>query len=372
MFTSSTVSDVENAPLQREAEQAGEVGQPPQQVESPKPPQQRETKTPMRISTLRGWCAFVVVLLVVAGLALHGGVGTPSAFGVQQISAICPLGALETMFGLKGVLLHPLILLLLVLVAIVFFGKAFCAWMCPVPWLQKFFRGKKGRNAESVEGFGNAEEEKAAQLVKTATAQGAENVQASEVEEGALGSRSRAETGTEHCASCAQSSSCKAALAPVGGKRDGVQIDSRHLVLAGTLGTAALFGFPVFCLVCPVGITFATIIGIWNLFQFNEPSWGLLIFPVILLLEVTVLRKWCHTLCPISALVGLVSSANRTLRPRVNNQACLRTKGVDCQACVKSCPEQVDPHTGNIPECSKCGACIEACPAKAIAVKLLG
>ena len=31
----------------------------------------------------------------------------------------------------------------------------------------------------------------------------------------------------------------------------------------------------------------------------------------------------------------------------------------------------LDPHSGRIPECSKCGKCVEACPAKAISIKLL-
>ena len=157
----------------------------------------------------------------------------------------------------------------------------------------------------------------------------------------------------------------------MGGARDGVQLDSRHAVLVGTLASAAVFGFPVFCLICPVGLTFATIIGLWNLVQFNEPSWALIIFSIILVAEVTVLRKWCSKICPISALVSLLSNLNVTLRPRVKADVCLRSRGVDCHSCVDACPEQLDPHSGRIPECSKCGKCVEACPAKAISVKLL-
>ena len=150
-----------------------------------------------------------------------------------------------------------------------------------------------------------------------------------------------------------------------------MQLDSRHAVLVGTLASAAVFGFPVFCLICPVGLTFATIIGLWNLVQFNDPSWALVIFPIILILEVTVLRKWCSNICPISALVSLLSNLNVTLRPRVRADACLRNRGADCHECVDACPEQLDPHSKRIPECSKCGKCVEACPAKAISIKLL-
>ena len=115
-----------------------------------------------RFRTARGWVAFACVALALAGMAFRVGIGTPSAFGIQQISAICPLGALETMAGAKSVMLHPLLLFVLVVVLIALVGKAFCAWMCPVPWLQRFFRPKKrsvakggvGRDASGLSGAG--------------------------------------------------------------------------------------------------------------------------------------------------------------------------------------------------------------------------
>lgn len=316
-----------------------------------------------RFRTARGWVAFACVAFALAGMAFRVGIGTPSAFGIQQISAICPLGALETMAGAKSVMLHPLLLFALVVVLIALVGKAFCAWMCPVPWLQKFFRPRKhsaakggvGHNASAKSGAGHG-------VPASRNDPGAASVQ---VEPSATACIPSA------CAACAGAAACAKALAPVGGARDGVQLDSRHAVLVGTLASAAVFGFPVFCLICPVGLTFATIIGLWNLVQFNEPSWALIIFPIILIAEVTVLRKWCSKICPISALVSLLSNLNVTLRPRVKADVCLRSRGVDCHACVDACPEQLDPHSGRIPECSKCGKCVEACPAKAISIKLL-
>lgn len=105
-----------------------------------------------RFRTARGWVAFACVAFALAGMAFRVGIGTPSAFGIQQISAICPLGALETMAGAKSVMLHPLLLFVLVVVLIALVGKAFCAWTCPVPWLQKFFRPKKRGAAKGGEG----------------------------------------------------------------------------------------------------------------------------------------------------------------------------------------------------------------------------
>lgn len=331
----------------------------------------RENNEPKksRFRTARGWVALACVAFVLVGMAFHVGIGTPSAFGIQQISAICPLGALETMAGAKGVMLHPLLLFALVVVLIVLVGKAFCAWMCPVPWLQKFFRPKK--RAASAKDAAGREATAQSAAGHDAPASCGDSAVGSTQAEAAEPEETHSACAPSACAACAGASACAKALAPVGGARDGVRLDSRHAVLVGTLASAAVFGFPVFCLICPVGLTFATIIGLWNLVQFNEPTWALIIFPIILIAEVAVLRKWCSKICPISALVSLLSNLNVTLRPRVKADACLRSRGVDCHACVDACPEQLDPHSRRIPECSKCGKCVEACPAKAIGIKLL-
>lgn len=331
----------------------------------------RENNEPKksRFRTARGWVALACVAFVLVGMAFHVGIGTPSAFGIQQISAICPLGALETMAGAKGVMLHPLLLFALVVVLIVLVGKAFCAWMCPVPWLQRFFRPKK--RAASAKDAAGREATAQSAAGHDAPASCGDSAVGSTQAEAAEPEETHSACAPSACAACAGASACAKALAPVGGARDGVRLDSRHAVLVGTLASAAVFGFPVFCLICPVGLTFATIIGLWNLVQFNEPTWALIIFPIILIAEVTVLRKWCSKICPISALVSLLSNLNVTLRPRVKADACLRSRGVDCHACVDACPEQLDPHSRRIPECSKCGKCVEACPAKAIGIKLL-
>ena len=350
-----------------------------------------------KFSRARGIVALLVVALVIAGLAFRIGIGTPSAFGIDQITAICPLAALEVMLGAKEVLLHPLVLLIVAIVAIVVLGKAFCSWACPVPWLQRFFRPGKKRKVAVAEkpADGKADEKLAASekesRVELATASTGVNATERADAAGVAGAVAGAAGVAGAVAGAAdaagavdvtaptgldaptgpEADSGSLSLPPVGGKRDGLRIDSRHIVLLGALGSAAVFGFPVFCLVCPIGLTFATLIGIWNMFQFNEPSWALLIAPALIVLEVVVLRKWCSTICPLSALMSLVSSLNKTAKPAVDESVCARSNGRDCRACVEVCPERVDPHTDLIPECSKCGACVEACPTKAIAFKLL-
>ena len=344
----------------------------------------------------RGVVALALVVFVIAGLLFRIGSGTPSAFGIDQIAAVCPLGALEAMFGSKEFMLHPAILLAVAAVLVVVFGKAFCAWGCPVPWLQRFFRPKK-KPSGAKPAVGGQKNELCAVASSTKSeieavkpqieakwgeTEGSQGKNDDLSEESARITRDFDHEGgqllpnDESCGESGASSACSSCghscgLAALGGERDGVQLDTRHAVLAGTLASAAVFGFPVFCLVCPVGLTFATLIGIWRLFQFNEPSWALVIFPIVLILELTVLRKWCSKICPISALTSLIANANRTLRPRVDQSKCLRSEGLDCHACVDVCPERLDPHASHIPECSKCGECINVCPAQAIKIKLL-
>ena len=51
----------------------------------------------------------------------------------RSIAAICPLGALETMFGARQIMLQPLLLLLGMVLVIALVGKAFCALDVPRP-----------------------------------------------------------------------------------------------------------------------------------------------------------------------------------------------------------------------------------------------
>ena len=288
----------------------------------------------MKTKNIRLVVVAVIFLVLSAGLIGYVGLGTLSGFGWQQIAALCPLGAFTTMIATKTFIPRAVVSIVIMGILVFLVGRAFCAWICPVPLLQKvkeFFSSAKSRKTKAKK----------------------KSDEALEIASFELGCKG----GCENCASKCATSRAK--------------FDSRHYVLGGALLSTAIFGFPVFCLICPVGLTFATIIGLWNLVQFNEPSWALIIFPIILVAEVTVLRKWCSKICPISALVSLLSNLNVTLRPRVKADVCLRSRGVDCHSCVDACPEQLDPHSGRIPECSKCGKCVEACPAKAISVKLL-
>ena len=283
----------------------------------------------MKPTTLRGLTCAAVFVAVAVGLLFSTGFGTPSSFGWSSVAWLCPLGSLEVLLGSWAFVPRLFILIAVAAVVVFFVGKGFCSFVCPVPHIQTLFRTKKRKK--------RAEHEKHA---------------AAEV------ALARYKNGEKP-------------------KRRAGNVDGRHVVLAGALASAAVFGFPVFCLVCPVGLTIATFIAVWQLVQSNALTVGLVVFPVIVIVEVVVLRRWCHALCPLGALFSLISQKSVSLKPQVDYAVCLREReGKDCSVCSAVCGEFVDPHSDlgvrPLSECVKCGKCAAACPAKAIAFKLTG
>jgi len=282
---------------------------------------------PVKISRLRKITIAAAFVLVIVGLLFNTGTGTLSSFGWQEIAAICPLGVVEVFLASKTIIPRALIVLGLIILFVAVFGKVFCAWLCPVPPLKGLLGkiGKKVPKSDSAKKDQTALTASEVQLLKT-----------------------------KECSSCA---------------KQRAKLDSRHIVLGGSLLSAALFGFPVFCLVCPVGLIFGTIIILWQWIGFNDISLSLLIYPAILIIELLVLRKWCMKFCPLGAMLSLMSLPNKFFRPKVDEQKCRHSRGSSCTNCIDVCPEGLDPHyTNGMHECSKCGLCLEKCPTAAITI----
>ena len=270
---------------------------------------------------------FLIVAVLLIALFAGWQTGTLCSVGYDAIAYICPLGALETIFGSWAFVPRVLICLAVVVIVALVFGKAFCSWVCPVAPLSDLLRGRKAREKDECE------RTQAAHRVLERWS----DTNAAQAEKHKL-FRSR--------------------------------VDGRHVVLAGSLASAAVCGFPVFCLVCPIGLTFASAIALYRLIGFNEPAIEVLVFPALLVLELTVFRKWCHRFCPVGALLSLLSRGNRTFKPHVNASMCARHAGSSCAACAQACPEHIDPCADlgdrSLAECTRCGACVNTCPAKAL------
>ena len=270
---------------------------------------------------------FLIVAVLLIALFAGWQTGTLCSVGYDAIAYICPLGALETIFGSWAFVPRVLICLAVVVIVALVFGKAFCSWVCPVAPLSDLLRGRKAREKDECE-----------------RTQAAHRV----LERWSDTNAAQAE---KH-------------------KPFRSRVDGRHVVLAGSLASAAVCGFPVFCLVCPIGLTFASAIALYRLIGFNEPAIEVLVFPALLVLELTVFRKWCHRFCPVGALLSLLSRGNRTFKPHVNASMCARHAGSSCAACAQACPEHIDPCADlgdrSLAECTRCGACVNTCPAKAL------
>ena len=338
----------------------------------------------IKSSTLRAIVILAVLVVVAIGYFTQVGIGNLSGFGWDVFAAICPLGYLESLVASKTFVPRALISFVLIVAAVLILGRVFCAWICPMPLWQRWIPGLKRKKKGVILGKGN-ETASAAETSESASGEASHDVILSEQSESkdprdpqsptAAGAPTPATAATSTAAATAVAAPDPAA--ETRGKPNRFKLDSRFGVLLGALASAAIFGFPVFCLICPVGLTFATVLIVMRLFAFGDLTWTVVVVPLVLIVEVVFLRKWCSKICPLGALISLVSGANKTLRPHVNDKVCLVTgKHTACFACSKACPEHIDVRRPaqsetSLNNCTKCRECADACPAHAITFPVL-
>ncbi len=178
----------------------------------------------------------------------------------------------------SGILLSQWFAAVIALIVILLLGKIFCDWLCPTVITKRVFRGK---------GFFE--------------------------------------------------SKCNTPLARTPGEQY-----SRYTILAAVLLSTFLFGFPIFCFICPIGIFFGLIFAIISVFSGHLLLVQLIVFPILLIFELYILKRWCNSICPLGALLGIFGSFNRFFRPKINQEKCLHSQGINCQICKKNCSEGVD------------------------------
>ena len=313
-----------------------------------------------------------LALLGAAGVAYaaHVSAGTLSAFGWESISLICPIGALGTMLVSKMLVPRAVISIVLAVAAILLLGRAFCGWLCPVPVWSKL-RGifKKGGTSTAGTASGISSAPDAAPGISSVGGV-LGRPSATEATSAAPATKATPLSAAEKRAlktSCAGGCSSCADRKPA---------DSRHIILGGTLLSAAIFGFPVFCLVCPVGLSFAMVFLLIALFGGGDVTWSVLIIPALIAVEVIFFRKWCSHLCPISSFMSLIGRANRTFQPAIDDEKCLETAhGATCGRCAEVCEVAINPRHPELGatfnECTRCRACADACPGHAITFPLI-
>jgi polyferredoxin len=89
-------------------------------------------------------------------------------------------------------------------------------------------------------------------------------------------------------------------------------------------------------------------------------TWGFWItLTAILFLNFAFLRHtWCKTICPYAMLQGVMYDKNTLI---IEFDPARTGECINCSACVKTCPTQMDIRKGFDSACINCAECIDAC-----------
>ncbi|MCJ7567036.1 MAG: 4Fe-4S binding protein [Anaerolineales bacterium] len=285
-------------------------------------------KNLISVRVLRLITATVLILVILVGAVTSLGCGTICSLELFGIAFTCPLGFLQITLASRTFVPEAWLSVGLVVLATILLGRFFCAWLCPTPLVKAFFTSNskpKPGAPKPISKNPSGHPSRTAEVIKEVKANGFSEIMASPY--------------------------------------------SSYAVLTGSLASAFFFGFPVFCLICPVGLFFGSLFAIRRLFFAQMVTLELILLPAVLVLEIFVLRKWCTKLCPLGALMSIVGSVNkRFFRPRVNRQTCFQAQGINCQVCAKVCPEGInlEEEKPSMRACTNCLECWEKCPTKAV------
>ena len=230
---------------------------------------------------------------IVLGPVFHLVYGSICTIGVGSITLTCPLGFLQVSLASRSMILGLLVPVAATLAFTILLGRIFCGWICPAGNLTQRF----------------------------------------------------GETGLLRKASSLRLTSLFE------------QIPTRLVLLGSILAASAIFRYPVFCVICPVGIISRNVI---SLFQYGSVGLDLILIPVIAALELG-LAPWCSHICPLGTTLRIFGQKS-PLVPIVDKAKC-----IGCSICTKICNMKVPLlQTSNLEDCSKCMECSLRCPTRAI------
>ncbi len=145
----------------------------------------------------------------------------------------------------------------------------------------------------------------------------------------------------------------------------------RYIKYFNLIGLAILipifFNF-MFTDICPVGYLVGTIpISILNPGEYvpNEFFYiALVIFILFIILIFVIERGWCRYFCPVGAMLA---PFNKVSIYHINVE---KSKCKECAICNYICPMGIDvPNMHRDPECILCGKCVDVCPHGGIEIR---
>jgi polyferredoxin/NAD-dependent dihydropyrimidine dehydrogenase PreA subunit len=142
--------------------------------------------------------------------------------------------------------------------------------------------------------------------------------------------------------------------------RNGV---NKYALLGGVVTSSALFRYPVWCAFCPLGtLCRGAVAG-------TELSIGaeLLALPAVGALNIGEKRFWCKYLCPVGGFLTILSKYNIFIKPRMRDG-----RHRNCGLCTKICPEGINLcQEKSYARCTKCLECYGKCPSGAVKIGLM-
>jgi polyferredoxin len=283
---------------------------------------------------------------------------------------ICPVGGLQTLLTSQAAasyILPTLVALLLFLLPIFILGNVFCSWVCPVgtlidsfdkavsKWLPKIDAKRQQRLLR------DKEKRKISAMVQSGLAVNLLGI----------------------CPNCF-----------VGKVFGDKHVNLANGVLVTSLIGSAIFRFPIFCTLCPIGVVTRG--------MFHLKAWTFLtntMMPIIL--ELTIIpivavlaslrekRYWCRKICPVGATLNIAGSASPFFKPNIKTDQYIAKKSIEpkeesasnqnrvcpqinCQHCESICPQGINlTDNESLVKCTKCLDCYITCPQKAITLKVV-
>jgi ferredoxin-type protein NapH len=274
---------------------------------------------------------------------------------------VCPVGGLQTLLTGKvttQLLLPTLVALVLFLIPIFLLGNVFCGWVCPLGTIIDAFDKGVERFMPKV----NIKREERTERNKK---------------------KKKAEPSFV-CPTC-----------PFGKLLANKNATVANGFLVSALVGSAVLRFPVFCSICPIGISTKGMFHLKALTSVTGRMMPIIVelwaIPVIAILaSLREKRYWCRKICPVGATLNLAGSFSPLIKPTVKTDKCIMKgcpetcedyhldycgvcRQVDQNRCERVCPQGIDLlDKGSLAKCTKCLECYIQCDHDAIEIKLFG